>query len=785
TTLEEMARERVGLGEAAKAALARRDAGDGFTGVVAPLAEAIETDAEFAPSVEAALGEDLDALLVGSWDERPTDDEIAALPGRVRLIPMRGETDDLGGVARDVAHLLGGRVRCLRDVVRVAPGADARSGSVLDRLLGSTLLVPDMASALLLAGGPLAGTDARLVTMAGDVLDARGVMTAGPVDGERGGGGVLSRAAELASLTQRIESLDTECARTRALVAAADDRAAALAAERTRLATELNGLETERARADTRLDQSKREAERAGREAATVREEASQLRGRRETSEAELAESTGRVESLAGLGEEKRAEAASARETVTRAERASEALADQLSAARREATRLSEQAAAASREASRLEGERERLERRAAEHARQAEISEARAAEHAAIAAQSSEEANAARARAAAATDQLAGASVEVDRARALKDQASGAYREVAADARTHEAAWNNAEMARRELEVRREHAEKQAHDELGLDIAGEYDEYREMMSAGGVARIDRDEAKPRIKSLRAEIKKLGNVNLDAIAEESQLAGRNEQLAAQVTDLDEAAVRLESLIAKLNDVSRELFGEAFGRIREHFGGQDGMFRKLFGGGRAEIRLMPLVKEIDGEKVQTDEVDLLDSGIEVIAKPPGKEPRAISQLSGGEKTLTAVALLMAIFRSKPSCFCVLDEVDAALDEANVGRFCGVVREFTDRSRFIVITHNKRTMQQADRLFGITQQERGVSKRVAVKFDQVKADGSIEAMRRARRNARKPARRASDAQPADLRSVVPKDVRGARPPHSIKLFDESSGLDLESR
>ena len=139
--------------------------------------------------------------------------------------------------------------------------------------------------------------------------------------------------------------------------------------------------------------------------------------------------------------------------------------------------------------------------------------------------------------------------------------------------------------------------------------------------------------------------------------------------------------------------------------------------------------MPLVKEVDGQRIQTDEIDPLESGIEVIAKPPGKEPRSISQLSGGEKTMTAVALLLSIFRSKPSCFCVLDEVDAALDEGNVGRFCDVISRFTDRSHFIVITHNKRTMSAVDRLYGVTMQERGVSKRVTVKIDEVGPDGKI--------------------------------------------------------
>ena len=133
-----------------------------------------------------------------------------------------------------------------------------------------------------------------------------------------------------------------------------------------------------------------------------------------------------------------------------------------------------------------------------------------------------------------------------------------------------------------------------------------------------------------------------------------------------------------------------------------------MFRRLFGGGKADL-------------IMENPDDLLESGIEIVARPPGKEPQSMSLLSGGEKTMTAVALVMSIFKSKPSPFCILDEVDAALDEANTQRFAGIIQDFLSHSQFIVITHNKRTMSVATTLYGVTMQEQGISKRVAVKFD----------------------------------------------------------------
>ncbi|HEX4591397.1 MAG TPA: AAA family ATPase, partial [Gemmataceae bacterium] len=222
---------------------------------------------------------------------------------------------------------------------------------------------------------------------------------------------------------------------------------------------------------------------------------------------------------------------------------------------------------------------------------------------------------------------------------------------------------------------------------------------------------FDPTQAHQEIEDLRRKLSRLGAVNLDSLEELAELELRDGTLRVQFDDLTAAQKSLQEIIDRINRDSRQLFTETFALIRTNF--QD-LFRKLFGGGQADV-------------VLEDENDVLESGIEVMARPPGKELRSISLMSGGEKTLTAVALLLAIFRSKPSPFCLLDEVDAALDEANTARLTNVLREFLDRSQFIIITHAKRTMAAADVLYGVTMQESGVSKRIAVRFEDWPEDG----------------------------------------------------------
>ncbi len=225
----------------------------------------------------------------------------------------------------------------------------------------------------------------------------------------------------------------------------------------------------------------------------------------------------------------------------------------------------------------------------------------------------------------------------------------------------------------------------------------------------------DKQTAENEIQKLRALLQNIGPVNLEALSELEAIEQRHTSLSRQYQDLCEAKNRLEQLVTRINIESRELFVKALDIIRGHF---QELYSNLFGGGEADI----IIDESDGG-------DVLECGIEIIARPPGKQPRSISLLSGGERTLTCVALLLAIFRSRPSPFCVLDEVDAALDEANIDRFAEVLKEFMTTTQFIVVTHSKRTMSCADTLYGITMQESGVSKRVSVRFEDVSAEGHI--------------------------------------------------------
>ncbi len=223
--------------------------------------------------------------------------------------------------------------------------------------------------------------------------------------------------------------------------------------------------------------------------------------------------------------------------------------------------------------------------------------------------------------------------------------------------------------------------------------------------NAMGLRREDYDDPakmKKRIAEIKEEIRRLGDVNVNAIEDYRELSERYLFLKSQHDDLIEAEKTLLGIIDELDTGMRRQFLEKFAQIQKEF---DKVFKELFGGGRGTLELV-------------EDEDILECGIRIIAQPPGKKLQNMMQLSGGEKSLTAISLLFAIQNLKPSPFCLLDEIEAALDDSNVGRFAKYLHKLTRHTQFIVITHRRGTMEAADRLYGITMQEKGVSTLVSV-------------------------------------------------------------------
>lgn len=711
----------------------------------------------------------------------------------------------------------------------------AQISTLLDRVLGTTLLVQDLATAQLLAAGPLApsvlGFDVRFVTAAGEVVDSVGRVIAGPASKGEVSPGLLRRQNEVQALQASLSEVSASATKQREQLQAADAESASLSAQIADARSKLSQQQRAAQSASSNVERLELDLARFDRELASLGQDQSRLEQTLATIEGEIAKSQQKIESLSRLHEEQITAAREADGLLHELARNAEGLSELVSTARVLVGTLTQEQASAKRELARLEQQREEHLRRMREDGARIEQLQLREQEQKQAVLVAETELVTAAAAIAASQEQLAVAATVLEEVSTKVSELASGVQTARQRASSIDRDFHSLEVSRRELEVKREGLEERTMTDLAVDLRDELMLYRAvlapheqivanarvlaegedapahngadwtsevvevvsqlvidtspamssevaaMLSDGeddalataelpasaaeeknvqttGTTQtisqrwlittqpvvacakaVDSAEASKAVEELRSAVTKLGNVNMEALEEEQTLEGQNQELVRQVADLEAAREQLSALIEQLNLASRERFGDVFGKIQQQFGGEHGMYRKLFGGGRAEVRLMPLVKEVeqaDGSivKVETEETDLLESGIEVIAKPPGKEPRSISQLSGGEKTLTAVALLMSIFRSKPSCFCVLDEVDAALDEGNVGRFNSCVRDFTDLSRFIIITHNKRTMQNADHLYGVTQQEKGVSTRVSVKFDQVGKDGRVD-------------------------------------------------------
>ncbi|MDG2031160.1 MAG: chromosome segregation protein SMC [Phycisphaerales bacterium] len=707
--LEEMSKAREGLGSAVKKVL---DDPQRFPGVHGLLGDLIETDREHAELVECALGDDLQALIVDSTGPGldPTLHSIRELEGRVVLVPV--ELDRPG--TEHTPQWVPGATP-MKSMVK-SSGPTAR---VIERLLGNCWLVDSLRTARDLANTSLPG--GRFVTHAGERLDPDQRVVIAPTGREDAAHGWLARKAEMRELDENVAQTDQRIAELETSADNLAQEAGNAVKNQSQLARSIEEARSRISAATHRIERIDQMISRVERDAAAVKIEQNELQDRFDAMTREEQERREQLASLKRLLEEHHGKTSTLEEVANTSAEATERAQESLSTARillgesnakLEAGRRERRNLALGHEESKrqLAISREQLDRRHAQVGRFNQMISA-ADEESGSATQTLAEMSSSFAEMAQRTDTLGtNLTKAADSLQAARNQGTQVERDLHA-----------LEMSRRELEIKRESLEERAIEELELDVTTEYPTHLEQREANGFADLDLQAAELEATELKEQIRRLGNVNLDALTELDALQERNEDLEQQLGDIDSARTQLDALIEDLDTVSRVRFEETFNAVRENFAGSSGMFRRLFGGGSADLFLVP------DEEGQTD---WLESGIEIRAKPPGKEPRVINQLSGGEKTMTAVALLLAIFQSKPSPFCILDEVDAALDEANVERFCAVVKQFLDSSHFIIITHHKTTMRLCNQLYGVTMPQRGVSKRVAVRFEEVGEDGQID-------------------------------------------------------
>ncbi|MEX2673257.1 MAG: chromosome segregation protein SMC [Phycisphaeraceae bacterium] len=701
--LDELEQAQTGLDDAVKAILARKAADDSaFPFIRGLLAELISTDVDRAAAVEAALGEHQQMFVADRLaDVQAAGEELDSLTGRVTIAAL----DQIEPVRYDADEAAKDRPTLIDHV-----WFDAALAPLAWKLLGRTLIASDLDEALAFRAELPGGY--RFVTQHGEVLEADGCISVGPI-GEASGTGLISRRSELAQLHTDIAELDERIEADQQALSQLSDRASHVENVQQELRQAIYEASTIKVELTSKLEQAADSIARIEREQPTIAAEVEQIHNQiqnagekreahaadaaaLETQEAESRERVDEIQQqLSGLKEA--ADEAAERVTGLRIEGGK--LSEQLSAAQRQHRQLGlakddaqRQMQHASQRLNQHEQRIEQMQQQRDESAEQIEKSEAAFAE---------------------VSEQLTGFTEKIADIAANLEQLNRALREHRSEAQRHDGQLHKHQVRQRELEVRLDGVRERASEQLSLEIEQAYEDYEPH-------EVDWPELEREIKELRQKIDRLGNVNLEAIDELTELEKREEDLGSQLQDVEEARDELQHLIAYLDEESRKRFEETFTQIREHFAGPDGLFRKLFGGGRADLMLMA---------DENGDTDWLESGIEVVAKPPGKEPQSIRLLSGGERTMVAVALLMSIFRSRPSPFCVLDEVDAALDEMNVDRFTEVLRGFLDSSHFILITHHKRTMQAADLLYGITMPIRGISKQVTVKFEQVGAGGRL--------------------------------------------------------
>ena len=686
--LQDLERNLDGYQQSVKTVM--RAAGSGrLRGIIGPVAGILTVRKGYEVAIETALGFALQNIVVE--DEKSARAAIAFLKaekgGRATFLPL----DTMQG------SRFSGRLTGTAEVAADLVEADPRYQNIVNNLLGRIIVVEDLAEASAVARN--LGYRNRIVTLDGQVINAGGSFTGGSTARSVG---VFSRKQELEELRARLTRLQTardtaaQAARDRkaeadtlqAQLTGADSESMTAAADRLRASLEVDRLAAaadnaakERERLDgeitlfeAQLAESRAAAEQAGKDRAAAESE----QAAREQELSALGESTDSLtakrEQLTAAVNDNRLARLTAEKDRSLHQAALETLAGRTGEAQARARELDTAIEACRQRIRANELSIENIRRQREENKQQIEACE-----------QAIRDANAARMQTEAESARMA------QENRALTDQRERM----------------SGEMAR--LAERRAAAET----ELNTTAAKLWEEYQLAESEAEklcVAFSNVTELRRQVTEVRGRIRALGNVNVGAIDEYKEVKERYDFMKAQVTDVEKSRAELRRMIGELCDEMRTLFSDSFKRINENF---IHIFRELFGGGSAKLYL-------------SDPNDVLESGIEIEVSPPGKVIKNLSALSGGEQALVAISIYFAILAVNPSPFCILDEIEAALDDVNVVRYAQYLRRLTDKTQFIVITHRRGTMEAADVLYGVTMQEDGVSKILRLDLNNVSAD-----------------------------------------------------------
>ena len=736
--LQQLQERWEGFGEGAKAVLQGRLA-DALGGAKAtPVSQGIEVKPEFGRAIESLLGSAAEAIQVSDLST-------------ARRIFAQLEQEQIGSVVLRIAELgaAGAPATDLPAGLSPATSALARvdDGHPAGAILTSCYIADDLGAFLDYWRGHPEFQFLSVATRKGEVVDRRGIVSGGHANPKKHANSIVQREIDLRETAKALaedqrlhDELRAQSETLNAKIAAAEQLLEERRASVMTVTQALAAAQAEEKNARRAADEVSTRAKRMEQELAAVEAARLEAQARWERAKAGLARSE-----EAAAAHRKRIEDIEARLVAVRAER--DAKREALSQARLELAERRQKVEVLDRGLGEMQRRREQIGELLVE--RQQEI-EAWTSQMAELEKEESDE----RSNAARIGDTFLVAQEQVEKIRvelvaverdiesleaaqaALRQESDAAHEELSA----HEV--RHAETRQRSVflceEVVREfqvdvatvnwkemlwHAEDEPAGLKPLDLDEEEDsepvvrrprkkrpEHPGEAELSALDATNWDAVKAEVDALRQRMGGMGAVNLVAIEEYSELKQRHDFLKTQCDDLTRARVELIAAIDEINQTSQKQFEVTFEQIRKNF---EYTFQTLFGGGRADIEL-----------VQSE--DVLESGIEIVAQPPGTRLKGISLLSGGQRTLTAVALLFALYLVKPSPFCLLDELDAPLDESNIGRFTELLRKFVKDSQFIIITHNKRTVAAANAIYGVTMEERGVSKTVSMRFNHERGE-----------------------------------------------------------